>query len=100
MNQYTKEDVKLGDWIEYEAYHVTVVGFVTDLHANGAEIYTVHIGKEIPERKYRIVFYHNIDRLNDIKFSIGNITELIDLALKTHDKEWFNELSKQVKITY
>jgi hypothetical protein len=93
--EYHKEDVKLGDWVETDFKHVTQVGFITDIHNKNVEIYTVRIGSKIPDRKFRSVFYQNIDHLNRTKMSKENILIMIDLALITGDKEWFNLLSKQ-----
>lgn len=94
--EYHKEDVKLGDWVETDFKRVIQVGFITDIHNNGVEIYTTRIGtKQDIVNKFRSVFYQNIDRLNIIKLTKQNILTMIDLALATDDKEWFNQLSKQ-----
>jgi len=94
---YHKEDVKIGDWIETDFHHDLVqVGFITEVKELEVRIYTVRIGNKKQYQlanTYRNVFYQSIDRLNDIQLTKENIQDLIDLALITDDKEWFNELS-------
>ncbi|MEM1504964.1 IDEAL domain-containing protein [Domibacillus sp. 8LH] len=95
--------MEIGEWKKVKIGHVMVIGYVSRIGYYHSQIELVIVGRikngimqwGMPTR---LLFEeHRLEPMGTLLDDIQDKTTLIDLALMTKDKEWFEELTEGLK---
>jgi len=89
-----------GDWVMVMG-RFKWIGYITSI-STALEEYEVRVirksnGEDYTHKNVNIsVDFEDTKLMDDIELSEGDLYQLIDMALDTNDKEWFNELQSML----
>ncbi|MEK5052064.1 IDEAL domain-containing protein [Niallia sp. FSL K6-0212] len=90
------DQLKIGDWVKVKAiFGIFMYGYVTRIHGSSVDV-------KITKGPVAELNEHTFDRhrvqpwIMEEKYI--DYDSLIDLALLTHDEEWFRELTRQKEL--
>ena len=95
--------MEIGEWKIAEIGDVTVIGYVSRIDYYGTQIELAVVGRIIKGKMIwraptRLLFKeHRLEPIGTLLDDVQDKTMLIDLALMTKDKEWFEELTGGLK---
>ncbi|MGG3452260.1 hypothetical protein [Domibacillus aminovorans] len=93
--------MNIGDWVFCKVGEETALGYITGLpHSNG-QVYVTRVAKRVndtlvwmkPESR---IYDQNKTAVIDNTLAKEDYQDLIDLAIKTGDRQWFFELRERM----
>jgi IDEAL domain len=98
-----KTMVKYGDVVQYEYYGITKKGFVDKIYDTHADV-LIFVRKDKTTNEWNYLPNCNKDFVEINKLKVvetpiqpQDLNFMIDLALSTKDKQWFDELTQRKK---
>jgi len=96
--------MKEGDWVRVRFMHHTYFGYANKVH-DDQDAFEMYIVKQVDSdgnkydfhEKYKMLYRSQAEPV-ETEYSADDYVAMIDLALMTGDREWFNELVEKASL--